>query len=73
MKIRPLIATLGLSCILGGALWLRAEETAKTDAENTDKWIQIQNNQKDLLKKVDEIQLNLNFIKARNMSGGRHQ
>jgi len=72
MKIRPLFATLSLGCLLAGALWLRAEEATKPDAENADKWTQIQNNQKDLLKKVDAIQENLNFIKARNMSGGRH-
>ncbi len=75
MKSRPIIFSLAgcLLCLLAGVLWLRAEDSPSPgpDAENQDKWSQIQTNHKEMLKKVDQIEENLNFIKARSMSGGR--
>jgi hypothetical protein len=42
------------------------------DAASADKWEQVKKNNEDMAKSLEAIQQNLQFIKARAMSGGRH-
>ncbi len=63
---------LGLLTI--GILWLHAQENPLESISSpipNDKWAQIQDNNKAMLKSLDEIEKNLNFVKIRSMSGGR--
>ena len=57
---------------LGGFAWIYAQDQdPNTSSQSSDKWIQIQENNKEMIESLDEIEKNLNFIKARSMSGGR--
>ncbi len=56
-----------------GLIWLRAQETpsnSNSDIIPSDKWTQIQENNKKMSQTLTQIESNLNFIKARSMSGG---
>jgi hypothetical protein len=53
-------------------LWLHAQENVTPNAgESGDKWNQINLNNQEILKSLDTVDENLNFIKARSMRGGR--
>ena len=60
--------TLGFFCF--SAQGENTSET-KTDPNPTDKWAQIQDNNKKMSKSLEEIEQNLDFVKARSMAGGR--
>jgi hypothetical protein len=57
-------------CFALGIAWTRAQENAAS-AEAGDKWVQVQENNKQILASLEEVEKNLMFIKARSMSGGR--
>ena len=42
------------------------------DAASPDKWKQIDDHHKKMTATLETIEQNLNFVKARSMSGGRH-
>lgn len=67
MKRFPLLATaLGV-----GLFALALARLGAQDAAPSDKWAQIAENHKKMNQALDTIEQNLNFIKARSMSGGR--
>ncbi len=65
------LAGVTAGCLTLGLAWLYAQEAEPTDAEPADKWIQIQKNNQEMNKSLEQVEQNLNFIKARSMSGGR--
>jgi len=61
-----------LSIVTATCLWIHAQETAGSDSSVPgDKWEQVKKNNQDMLQSIEAIEQNLNFIKARSMSGGR--
>ena len=73
--LKPVMIFLALvTCIVLGFSWIFAQEEntseAKTDFNSTDKWSQIQDNNKKISKSLEEIEQNLDFVKARSMAGG---
>ena len=71
LKTPLLLMTLIASMILG-LTWLRAQEASpESDASPISKWAAIEGNNKKMLKSLTEIEDNLNFVKARSMSGGK--
>lgn len=68
--LRYLLAV-GCLALLAGLSHIQAQDDSSTPAE--DKWSKVINNNQDILKSLDEIEQNLNFIKARSMSGGRRK
>ena len=74
MNITTKPASLLLAAVTSIALglaWLRAEDAPAEREASTDKWTQIQQANKDMLKCMDTIDANLNFIRIRAMQGGR--
>jgi hypothetical protein len=51
--------------------WLQKLQAQDSTNSSVDKWTTIENTNKDLSKSLEEIEQNLNFIKARSMQGGR--
>lgn len=64
LKFKTLLMIVSLSV---GLAWLYAQESS---SDSSDKWTQIQENQKKMLQSLDTVEQNLNFIKIRSMSGG---
>ena len=69
-KTVSVLATIAI-CLTLGLAWLHAQD-ATSSSGSSDKWSQIQDNNKQMLKSMETIESNLNFIKARSMSGGRN-
>lgn len=66
--LRCLLAA-GCLGALAGLSRIHAQDNATPSTD--DKWTKVINNNQDALKSLDAIEQNLNFIKARSMSGGR--
>ena len=62
------VAALAFALVVAAFAWLRAQDP---EAPPPDKWAEIQQNNKKISEALDQIEQNLNFIKARSMSGGR--
>lgn len=67
MKRLPLAAA---ALVAGFAIIFLARVGAQ-DATPADKWQQIAENHKKMTASLETIEQNLNFVKARSMSGGR--
>jgi hypothetical protein len=67
------IVCIGLFSITAATcFWLHAQENVASDSTvPTDKWEQVKKNNEDMTKSMETIEQNLQFIKARSMSGGR--
>ena len=76
LKSTALLVALIASMALG-LTWLRAQEASQESQEpdaspiSKSKWTAIDENNKRMLKSLAEIENNLNFAKARSMSGGK--
>jgi len=65
------MATLGFALALAW-LWAQDETSnSDSDAAPADKWVQISENNRRMLKSLETIETNLNFVKNRSMSGGK--
>ena len=60
-----------VTCLALGVAWLRAQDAPAANDASSDKWTQIQDANKDMLKSMDTIDSNLNFVRIRAMQGGR--
>ena len=63
--------TLAAAAIALALLGLSLTRLGAEDPAPTDKWQQITENQKKMSQALELIEQNLNFVKARSMSGGR--
>ncbi|NUN93566.1 MAG: hypothetical protein HUU04_07280 [Verrucomicrobiae bacterium] len=68
MKRLPLAA----AALAAGIAFLVIARVGAQDASPADKWTQIAENHKKMTAALEAIEQNLNFVKARSMSGGRH-
>jgi hypothetical protein len=62
------VAVVAFALVVAAFAWLQAQDQ---DGPPPDKWAEIQQNNKKIGEALDQIERNLNFIKARSMSGGR--
>lgn len=64
--------TLAAASLALGILGLSLARLGAQDPAPVDKWQQIKENHEKMSKALELIEQNLNFVKARSMSGGRH-
>jgi predicted nicotinamide N-methyase len=67
--MKPLTYT--AAALAAGILALALARVVAEDPASPDKWQQINDNHKKMDQALEIIEQNLNFIKARSMSGGR--
>jgi len=82
IRKRVRFATVAVACLALGLVWLRAQDTGEPapaepaaaegeEAVPADKWKQIKKNNEKMTKSLEQVEQNLNFVKARSMAGGR--